>query len=81
MLQRMWSKENTPPLLMEVRSLTATLEINMAVSQKIGNQSISKPSYSTLGHIYKGCLILAQGHLINYVHSIFTFNNQNLETA
>ena len=53
MLERMLSKRKTPPFLVGVQTYTATLE--MAVSQKIGNQSTSRPSNSTLGHIPKGC--------------------------
>ena len=44
MLERMWSKGNTPPLLVEMQICTSTLEINMAVSQKIGNQPTSGPA-------------------------------------
>ena len=34
MLEKMWSKENTPPLLVGVQTCTVTLEINLVVSQK-----------------------------------------------
>ena len=34
MLARMWSKGITPPLLVGVQTVTVTLEINLAVSQK-----------------------------------------------
>jgi hypothetical protein len=37
MLARMWSKGNTPSLLMEVQTFRATLEVNIVVSQKTGN--------------------------------------------
>ena len=33
MLVRMWCKENTPPLLVEVQACTTTLEIILAVSE------------------------------------------------
>ena len=46
-----------------------TLELNMVVSQKIGNQSTSRPSIATFGHITKGGLTIPQGHMLNYVHS------------
>ena len=40
------------------------------------------PQDATLGHILKRCCtILPQGHLLNYVHSSFICNNQNLEAA
>jgi hypothetical protein len=35
MLARMWSKGNTPPLLVGVHTYRITLEINLTVSQKI----------------------------------------------
>jgi hypothetical protein len=36
MLMRMWSKWNTPFLLVGVRTCTIILEINLAYSQKMG---------------------------------------------
>ena len=49
------------------------------VSQKIGNQSTSKPSYTTTGHIPKRCFAILQGHLLNYVHSSFICNGEKLD--
>jgi hypothetical protein len=40
MLARMCRKKNTPPLLVGVQAYTITLEINLAVPEKIGNGSI-----------------------------------------
>ena len=47
MLERMRSQGNTPPLLVGVQTFTASLEINVTISQKITNQSVSKPSDTT----------------------------------
>ena len=80
MLERVWNKDNTP-LLMGVKHGTATLQVSMAVSQKIGNQTTSRPNSNTLGHIPKGCSIIIQGHLLNYVHSTIICNSQNQETS
>ena len=74
----MWIKENTPPLLVEVQTFKDTMEINMAVPQKVGNQSTSRSSYTTLGHISKGHSILPQGHMLNHVHCGFIHNSQKL---
>ena len=41
----------------------------------------ARPSSIALGHIPKGCSIIPQGHLLNYVHSSIIHNNQNLETT
>jgi hypothetical protein len=79
MLVRMWSKENTPPLLVGVKTCTTTLEINLVVSQKTRNSSTSRLSYTTPGHIPKRCSTTPQGQLLNYVHSSFTHNSQKLE--
>jgi hypothetical protein len=57
------------------------LEISLAVSQKIGDSSISRPSYNTPGHIPKRCSTIPQGYLLNYVHSCFICNSQKHETA
>ena len=53
MLERMWRKGNTPPLLVGVQSCTATLEINMVVPQENGNQSNTGPGNPTPRHIPK----------------------------
>jgi hypothetical protein len=37
MLARMWRKRNTPPLLVRLQAGTTTLEISLAVPQKIGH--------------------------------------------
>jgi hypothetical protein len=41
MLEKMWRKRNTPPLLVGFQIGTTTLEINLEVPQKFGNKSIS----------------------------------------
>jgi hypothetical protein len=53
MLVKMWSKGNTPPLLVGMQTYTDTMEIDMAVPQKFSNQSTSRSSYTTLGHCCK----------------------------
>jgi hypothetical protein len=40
MLLRMWRKRNTPSLLVELKTDTTTLEINLAVHPKIRNSFI-----------------------------------------
>ena len=54
-------------LLVEVQTYIATLEINIAISQKIGNQFISRPSFTMLGHKLKGCSLMPQGLLFSNV--------------
>ena len=49
----MWSKGNTPPLVIGVQACIVILEISIVVSQKIGNQPTSHPAITTLGHIPK----------------------------
>ena len=73
---RMWSKGNTPPLLIGVQTCTTTLEINLMFSKKIGNSSTSRPSYTTSANIHNSCPTLLQGHLINYIHRSFICNSQ-----
>ncbi|KAL6031654.1 hypothetical protein STEG23_018075 [Scotinomys teguina] len=73
----MWSKRNTPPLLVRMQIGTTTLESSMVNSQKIGNHSSSRPSHTTLGHILKECPVIPKGHMLNYVHSSIICNSQN----
>jgi hypothetical protein len=54
-LAKMWSKGSSPSLLIGVQACTATLEINLVVSQKTGNSSTSRPSYTSSEHIPKVC--------------------------
>ena len=53
MLERIWSKGKTPPLLLGMENCTANLEIKMVISQKIIIQPTSKLSSTTPGHIPK----------------------------
>ena len=39
LLEGMWRKKNTPPLLVGLQTGTNTLEISLEVPQKIGNRS------------------------------------------
>lgn len=47
----------TPSLLLGVQTFTATLEINIVVSLKTGNQTTSSSSFTSLEHIPKGCSV------------------------
>ena len=76
MLERMWSKGNTSALLLGVQTGTISLEISMAISQKVRNHCISRPRNTTLRHIPKGCSIIPQGHLLNHVYSNIIRNVQ-----
>ena len=81
MLEEMWGNGNTPPLLVGVKTGTASLDISMMISQKIRKQPSTRPSNITFGYISKGCSIVPQGHVLNYVHSSFVCYSQNLETT
>ena len=49
MLERMWRKRNTPPLLVEFQACTTTLEISLAVPQKIEHSTMVDPQIHLLG--------------------------------
>lgn len=53
MLESLWSKGKTHPLLVGVQTFTATMEISMAGSQLTGSQSTSRLSYTALADIPK----------------------------
>ena len=53
MLERIWSKGNTSPLLVGMQTCTTPLEISMVVSQKTWKQLTSRLSNTKLGHIPK----------------------------
>ena len=77
---RMWSKENTHPLLVGVCVCIVTMEISVVVPQKNINQSFSRSSYSTLGPIHKEHFVLPQRHLFIHVRCCYSHNNQKLKT-
>jgi hypothetical protein len=56
MLVRMWRNRNTPPLLVEIQAGKSTLEISLAVLQKIGHISTGISSNNTPGHIIQKML-------------------------
>jgi hypothetical protein len=55
MLERMWRKRNTLPLLVALQTGTSTLRVDLEVLQKFGNRYTLKPSYITIGNIPKTC--------------------------
>ena len=81
MLERTWGKGNTPLLLVVVQTGTDPLDISMAISQKIRKQPTSIPINIIFRYIPKGCSIVPQGHVLNYVHSSTVCHSQNLKTT
>jgi hypothetical protein len=49
MLAMMWRKRNTPPLVVGLQAGTTTLEVSLAVPQKIGHSSTGRSSKPLLG--------------------------------
>jgi hypothetical protein len=45
----MWKKRNTPPLLVELQACTITLEISLAVPQKLDIVLLEDPTIPLLG--------------------------------
>ena len=81
MLERLYGKGNTSALLVGMQAGITPLDVSVAISQKIRKQPSSRPSNTTFGYISKGCSIVPQGHVLNYVHSSFLCHSQNLETT
>ena len=81
MLERMWGKGNTPALLVGVQAGAAPLDISMVISQKIRKQPSSRHSNTTFGNISRGCSIVPQGHVLNYIYNSIVCHSQKLETT
>jgi hypothetical protein len=62
-----------------IAKLSTTLETSFAVSQKTGNSSTLRPSYTAPEYIPKRCPTIPQRHLLNYVHNSFICHNQKLD--
>jgi hypothetical protein len=69
-------KRNTSALLVGMQTCKTTLENNLSSSQKIGNNSYAKSSYTTPWNIPKTLSTISEEHLLNYVHSRFISNIQ-----
>ena len=70
---------NTSELLVGMQAGIAPLDVSVVIPQKIRKQRSSRPSNTTFGYISKGCSIVPQGHVLNYVHSSFVCHSQNLK--
>ena len=81
MLERLLSKGNTPVLLVGMQAGTTPLDVSVAISQKIRKQPSSRSNNTTFGYISKGCSIVPQGRVLNYVHNSIVCHRQNLETT
>jgi hypothetical protein len=81
MLERMWKKRNTPPLLVGLQAGTTTLEISLAFPQKIGHSIyyLRTQIYRSWAYISKRCSNIQQGHMLHYIHSSLIYNSQKLE--
>jgi hypothetical protein len=72
MLERMWGKGNTPPLLVGIQNCTTTLQVNLVLSQKSGNSFTPRSSYTTSGHIPKRCPIIPQTCQLVFITDLLT---------
>ena len=61
MLLRMWRKQKTPPLLVELQVFKLTLEISLAVLQKIGHCT-TRGSHNTILGIYPEAVPTGNGY-------------------
>ena len=77
MLARMWRKQKTPPLLVELQVFKLTLEISLAVLQKIGHCT-TRGSHNTILGIYPEAVPTSKTH-VHYVHSSLIYSSQKLE--
>ena len=70
-LERLWGKGHTPALLVGLQAGKTSLNVSVAISQKIRKQPSSRHSNTNFWYIAKGCSIVPQEHVLNYVHSSF----------
>jgi hypothetical protein len=62
MLVRMWRKRNTPPLLVGLQAYTTTLEISLAVPQKIGQYYRKIQEYLSCAYVQKTFQLVIRIH-------------------
>ena len=72
MLAWMWRKRNTPPLLVGLQACTTTLEISLAVPQKIGHSTTGRSRNTSPGHISRRCPnILVDTYSTTFIAALF----------
>jgi hypothetical protein len=71
-----FGERGTPPLLVGLQAGTNTLEISLAVPQKIEHSTMEDPAIPLLG-IYPEDVPTC--NMLHYVHSSFIYNSQKLE--
>ena len=76
MLERLWGKGNTSALLVGMQAGTTPLDVSVEISQKIRKQPSSRSSNTTFEYVSKGCSVVPQGHVLNYVHSSIVCHSQ-----
>ena len=81
MLERLWGKGNTSVLQVGMQAGITPLDVSVVISLKVRKQPSSVPSNTTFRYISKGCSIVPQGHVLNYVHSSIVCHSQNLGTT
>ena len=70
-----------PALMVGVQTGTTPLDITMLIFKKIMKQPSSRHRNTTFGYMPKGCSIIPQGHVHNYVYSSIVCHSQNLKTT
>lgn len=73
--------ENIPLTSMGMQTCPSTTEINKELPPETRNQSTSRYSQTTLGHVPKGCFILPQRHQFSHVHCCSIHNREELKTT
>lgn len=68
MLERLWCRGNTHPLIVVVETCTATVVISEVVPQENESQSTSISSDTTVEKLYQVHFILPQRQLLIHVH-------------
>lgn len=77
---RMWSNGDTPAFLVGMQPCATTLEISLAVSQKIRNSSTWRRRSTAPGHALKRCSPILHANMLHKIHSSITHNIQKMET-
>ena len=82
MLARMWSKRDSHPLLVEVQTHIAIVEISVVVSRKLETDLPQDAAISVLGIYEKGTPCSnPEGHMLTYIHNSIVCTSQEVKTT
>ena len=66
-------------MLVGLQAGTSTMEVSLAVPQKIEHSTTRRSSNTSPGHIPRICCNISEGHVLHYFHRSLIYNSKKVE--